>query len=193
MKRSQTSGILALPEHVLVQIASYLLPTHPEIPPPLLKSNEKDKPTLFSGTISPSSVHDFVSLRHTCSKLYDLSLPRSIWSHLVTASAQHTVLSLNRPSKDNTYPGHRVTSSSFLFQTLNINFVEPVITALQAATGETDTGQNGENGGHTPRDVWEWWMYDPTWRNRRRVWSAVIHGVSVAREADWWYTPHGLG
>jgi hypothetical protein len=159
-----------MPPHILTQIALHLLGD--TLPDPAPKSDHQTK------LLPEESIIDLLSLTRTCSHLRDIHIASHVWHTVVLHQVLRFKLALLARWRANPTG---VGSASNLFIALDEDFAVPVEKALADGRFVREDGQ-----GWTAQDVLHWWMYDPAWRSRRRVWTCVVHACATARDADWW-------
>lgn len=171
----QTSKLLNLPSHILSQIAFEFLGN-----PPLDSASVEKVQSGKTKLASEETISQFLAFTRTCSQTRQLDLPSSLWRLLALHHAHHWKLAmLSRWRANPTGVG----SASTLWISLDEDFATPLEKALSEVKYPFTEGNKD---GYGARDVFQWWMYDPGWRSRRRIWHSVVHACATARDADWW-------
>ncbi|WRT68210.1 uncharacterized protein IL334_005185 [Kwoniella shivajii] len=179
VRPEQSSLMTKLPLPILNRIFHFLLDDTPL--PSLASCRETERKADTTPILDPISINSFQSVSFTCSELYYISLPSSIWVMLILDSVKSFRNScLQRWRANPTGVG----SASQLWSALEESFDNPIRDAICLAW--TDRGEIEQEHGWEMKDVWYWWNYDKSWKNRRRVWRCAIWATATARDADWW-------
>ncbi len=185
-RATQKSILANLPLNIRTQITLCLL----DQPAPAERASCGKPPvSIATHLLDLKSISAFHSLTRTCHAFrHSQILSSNTWKDLLLDSVDRYRLSLLSRWRANP---SGVGSATGLLEALDQTFVDVIkgaLTMVQAdLAGSDDIGsQRRQSEVKTVKDVYDWWLYDETWRSRRRIWYSVVHACATARDADWW-------